>query len=100
MMAVRRYDDWGRLKKKFRSGKTAEDRKAREQAALARLHGTVSAVCVRRPGKLSPPCALSSNTHYCAQILQSEVVLLAPADVHLTSNEGQGACTRLYVLLG
>ena len=38
---LRRYDDWGRLKKKFRSGKSAEDRKAREQAALARLHGTV-----------------------------------------------------------
>ena len=41
MSRVRRYDDWGRLKKKFRSGKSAEDRKAREQAALARLHGTV-----------------------------------------------------------
>jgi hypothetical protein len=36
---VYRYDDFGRLKKKFRAG--ADDRKAREAAALARLHGLV-----------------------------------------------------------
>jgi hypothetical protein len=35
------YDDFGRLKKKFRS---ADDRKQREEAALARLHGKSSAV--------------------------------------------------------
>ena len=38
---VFRYDDFGRLKKKFRAG--ADDRKAREAAALARLHGLVCA---------------------------------------------------------
>jgi hypothetical protein len=38
-----RYDDFGRLKKKFRAG--ADDRKAREAAALARLHGLVSIGC-------------------------------------------------------
>ena len=35
------FDDFGRIKKKFRGG--ADDRKAREAAALARLHGTVRA---------------------------------------------------------
>ncbi len=33
-----RYDEFGRIKKKFRG--TEADRKAREEAALARLHGT------------------------------------------------------------
>lgn len=33
-----RYDEFGRIKKKFRG--TEADKKAREEAALARLHGT------------------------------------------------------------
>jgi hypothetical protein len=67
---VCRYDDWGRLKKKFRSGKSAEDRKAREQAALARLHGTVRADCLRRLGSLSFPCCtfLIKRAPPCAQL--------------------------------
>lgn len=45
LLLVSRYDDFGRLKKKFRAG--AEDRKAREAAALARLHGLVrSLLCL------------------------------------------------------
>ena len=39
LFVAHRYDDFGRLKKKFRAG--ADDRKAREAAALARLHGLV-----------------------------------------------------------
>ena len=37
-MSAVRYDEFGRLKKKFRGGGDA-DRKAREAAALARLRG-------------------------------------------------------------
>ena len=61
--AARRYDDWGRLKKKFRSGKSAEDRRAREQAALARLHGTVRTDCVRRSSSI---VSAPSSVRACA----------------------------------
>ena len=49
-MVASRYDDFGRLKKKFRGG--AEDRKAREAAALARLHGTVRTDSLLTPSHL------------------------------------------------
>ncbi len=39
--APRRYDEFGRLKKQFRAG---QDRKEREAAALARLHGTYGGI--------------------------------------------------------
>lgn len=47
------YDEFGRLKKKFRSG---QDRKAREAAALARLRGDPIPV---RFSSLSACCLLS-----------------------------------------
>ena len=47
-----RYDEFGRLKKKFRGSEA--DKKAREEAALARLHGT-SGSGVRPDHPDSPP---------------------------------------------
>lgn len=47
MMFAARYDEFGRIKKKFRGSEA--DRKAREEAALARLHGTGSGVRLTFP---------------------------------------------------
>ena len=46
-----RYDEFGRLKRKYREGGAAEDRRAKEAAALARLHGGSG---------VSPPSSVSS----------------------------------------
>ena len=40
LLVMCRYDEFGRLKRKYREGGAAEDRRAKEAAALARLHGS------------------------------------------------------------
>lgn len=60
-----RYDEFGRLKKKFRG--TEADRKAREEAALARLHGTSgSGVRSPCPTRLNLPPGVAFGPEACS----------------------------------
>ena len=59
MVGARRYDEFGRIKKKFRGSDA--DKKAREEAALARLRGTSDA------GVRSPFKTLTSRVSQGAQ---------------------------------
>lgn len=59
-----RYDEFGRLKKQFRGGDA--DRKAREEAALARLHGSSgSGVLLSPPAPMHVTPCRPLDVRYC-----------------------------------
>ena len=99
-----RYDDFGRLKKKFRAG--ADDRKAREAAALARLHGLVSIGCrhmstlcaadadlgpavgMAQPAECCPFCSLKASG---GRSVGLPTFNLMPGQVGVGGESGQGS---------
>ncbi len=72
-MSSRRYDEFGRLKKQFRSGMSEADRKAREEAALARLRGEYNPA--PSAGVSLPNCGVHTRVIHARTLARSCLML-------------------------